>query len=126
MKIAIPAISLIILFSVAGCAVNPGDVWIAVHWGHNDPPPDTLTQTTDIPGVPDTVAGIQEGGYYLTLPGTYTIQVDYLGPVPPMATYTYSFTLVPKVAIMGKEDNFYDLVIFADQAPICNEVPYFP
>lgn len=97
-------LTVFLLFSVSTCGFD-GKVFVTFHWADSEVP---TNFATTIPNVPSNIATLNRSQLYRTLPGTFTVYIDYL---PGPATDTQTVTLKSGVAIIGEEDYYYDIVL---------------
>jgi hypothetical protein len=96
------ALIALVILCLAGCGFD-GKVFVYFIWEDANVPDNF---TTTIPNVPSNISLLQNGQPYLTLPGTFTVSIDY-GPV----NHTKIVVLESGVAIVGKEDFYYNIVL---------------
>ncbi len=92
----------------------PGDVYVQIVWNPADGPPTSFA--TDAPNIPAT---FEFGQYYKTSPGNWTFASQYL----PLIPYFSTFNLTANNAVLGFENAYYDVIIFASSNPTLKKVP---
>ncbi|MBN1799619.1 MAG: hypothetical protein JW822_13670 [Spirochaetales bacterium] len=93
---------------LSACAFR-GEVYVAFYWSTaNDQPNPALSDFSNIPNAPSDLNNLINGGYFLTIPGTYAI--DYIavggGSYP-----AQSITLEAASTIGGFETTYYNIFL---------------
>ena len=102
--------------AISGCNFE-SRVNIALIWKETEIP-DSFS--SDIPNYPDELSDILNGHYCLTLPGTYSLQYNYISG----ESYSLSFTLEDESAVLGRENMYYDVYILKYEEPYIVRYPY--
>jgi hypothetical protein len=108
-------IIILALFSLLTCTL-PGDVYLMVVWTPTIGLPSAFTCA---PALPSSPALPGNGVYYKVSAGDYTVTSQFAANPAQLL----DFPLLANKTLLGKEDAYYDLEIFANATPVIRKVP---
>ena len=108
-----------LVMSLAACALK-GDVYVAFYWKTANDEPVGLSDFSDIPNAPDNLNDLVNGGYFLTIPGSYSIDYVAFGG----GTFLdRPVTLKAALTVGGSETTMYNIFLSNDTGVTVSTVP---
>jgi len=113
------AVLLLGIVFLSACAFR-GDVYVAFYWATaNDQPNPALSDFSNVPNAPADLNDLINGGYFLTIPGSYSIVYrSNLG-----SNYNSSITLEAAMAVGGFETTYYNIYLSDTNGITIDTVP---
>jgi hypothetical protein len=94
------------IFFLYTCAFT-GDVYVGFFWSTGNDAPAAGTDFSAVPNAPANPANIINGGYFLTLPGSFAVTYTSSAAVP--HTYNKTITLQAASTVGGFETTYYNI-----------------
>jgi hypothetical protein len=101
------AVVFLFVMSLSACTIT-GDVYVAFFWTPPNDTPVAGSDFSDIPNAPKNLNELANGAYFLSLPGTFTINYVSFGAHSFMGK---TVNLKAASALGGSEDTMYNIFL---------------